>query len=420
MDPEGQPDHSAGELRRLRVAILALGLLAVAAKLLVAATTTGTDDLLFFETFARAIGKVGPVAVYHGSFPVRYNHPPLTGLLLGALDWLTRRGVPFRLAFRSLAIAADLGSTLLVFEVLARRVPARTAAVTAALVAVNPVMAIISAFHGNTDGLFVFLLLLAAWLLLDRDAPAAAGLALAAAAGIKPVPLLLVPVFAALLARRPAARRVRFGAAFAAATAALWAPALARELPAVRRNVLGYAGHQTDWGVVLLVRAARLPQATVAFLAGPGRWPLVVASVLPAALWAWRRPERGYAALALSLVSFLVLTPAWATQYLVWPVVFGHLWQRRWVLSYTAAATAVLGYTYTRWSGRFPWDWAHPRPADRATVLLGLVAWLVLVAWSLRGLRQAWRDARPRQASSVPAAPADPAAAGGLRGTVPR
>jgi hypothetical protein len=334
---------------------------------------------------------------------VNYNHPPLTGPLLGALDWLAHHGVPFRFAFRSVAVIADACSALLVFDALRRRGPVHTAAVTAGLVAVSPVLLAVSGFHGNTDGIFIFLTLLAAWLLLDRDAPLLAGLAFAAAGGIKLVPLILLPIFIAVLLRRRTGL-ARFGLAFAAATAALWIPVVMRELPAVRRNVLGYVGQPQDWGVVLVARAIGHPGRIIAFLTGPGRFLIIVASVLPAALWAWRRPERGYAAIGLALASFLVLAPAWAPQYMAWPVVFGYLWNRRVANAYSLVGAALLVYTYTRWSRGFPWDWAHPRPPDRAAVLLGVAAWLVLIVWVLIGLGHAWRQAAPRREAVSPVA----------------
>jgi hypothetical protein len=380
-----------GEAHRGWVVVVAVGLVAVAVKLVVAATTTGTDDVLFFRSFAKAIGQVGPVDVYGVRFLVRYNHPPLIGLMLGALDWLDGHGVVFRFALRSVPIMADFGSSLLVFDVLRRRGPVRTATVTAGLVAVNPILFIVSGFHGNIDSVFVFLTLLAAWLLLDRGVSALAGLAFATAGGVKLVPLILLPIFLALLRRRT--DLARFCGTFAAATVLLWTPAILRQLPAIRRNVVGYAGHQEDWGVVMIARVLGHPGRMVELLAGPGRYLLILASVGPAVLWAWRRPERGYAAIALALVSFLALIPAWAPQYLAWPVVFGYLWNRRMANTYSLAGACVLVYTYTRWSGGFPWDWAHPRALDRASVLLGVVAWLVLLAWMILGLRESLRAA---------------------------
>jgi hypothetical protein len=299
------------------------------------------------------------------------------------------------------AVIADACSALLVLDALRRRGSVRTAAVTAGLVAANPVLLCVSGFHGNTDGIFIFLTLLAAWLLLDRDAPLLAGLALAAAGGIKLVPLILLPIFLAVLLRRRAGL-AHFGIAFAAATAALWIPVVVRELPAVHRNVLGYAGQPVDWGVVLVARALGHPGRIVAFLAGPGRFLIILASVLPAALWAWRRPEQGYAAIGLALASFLVLAPAWAPQYLTWPVVFGYLWNRRVANTYSLVAASLLVSTYTHWSRGFPWDWARPQPLDRAGVLLGVAVWLVLIAWVLIGLGQARRQAAPRTEAVSP------------------
>ena len=79
-------------------------------------------------------------------------------------------GTPLDLLARVPASVADLGAALLVFEVL------RPAAPSAIPVAVSPVLFVASGLHGDPVGVAVALLLLAMYLLVDRDAPLVAGI----------------------------------------------------------------------------------------------------------------------------------------------------------------------------------------------------------------------------------------------------
>ena len=389
--------------------LLALAGVALAAKAVTAWTTTGTDDALFWRVFADTVRRVGPVEIYSEHLIVRYNHPPPIGWLLAGLNQLTDLGLPFRFLIRLPASLADVGTTFVVFELLRRRMSLRGAFAAAALVAVNPVLFAISGFHGNTDSVFVLFVLLAVWLLVDVHRPALAGLALAAALGVKLVPVVVGLALLAAAVRR--GRAVPFTAAAGAAVLASWLPAVLREYPAMRANVFGYNGQAGEWGVGAVLRGLGATGALDVF-AGPGRYVVVAVAALPAAYWAWRRPEDLPAAVGLSLVTFLTLSPAFGPQYLVWPLAAGTLLSPVVAAVYSVVAGTVLVVFYTQWSGGFPWDWAHPQRSTRSDLILLLGAWLVLVAWSVVGLRRL--AGAVRAPSGPPAEPtAEPTAAAG-------
>lgn len=375
---------AAVRLRRQRWALAVVALVALAAKALTAWWTTGTDDALFYETFARTVRRVGPVSIYSQHLIVRFNHPPPVGWLLVGLNHLTDLGLPFRFLLRLPACLADVGSAFLVFELLRRRARSGTAFAGAVLVAANPVLFVVSGFHGNTDPVFVCFVLLAVWLLVDRDRPVGAGLATAAALGVKLVPVVVVPALIAAAVRRR--RAGPFGAAAGAAVALSWLPATLREYSAMRANVFGYAGQVQDYGVVMLLRRFGAAHLVGSYL--DGRSVLVAAAALPAAVWAWRRPGDLPAAVGLALVIFLTLSPAYAPQYLAWPVAAGVLLAPVLAGIYSAVAGLLLMVLYTEWSHGLPWDWAHSRPATSVDRLLRLLLWLVLVGWSALGVRR--------------------------------
>jgi hypothetical protein len=113
-------------------------------------------------------------------------------------------GMPLDLLVRVPTSLADLGAAMLVFEILRTRRPLRLAARSAILVAVSPVPFVASGIHGDLLGVAVALLLLAMYLLVDRDAPLVAGITVAVASRIEPMVLLATPVAMAVVTARTA------------------------------------------------------------------------------------------------------------------------------------------------------------------------------------------------------------------------
>jgi hypothetical protein len=319
-------------------------------------------------------------------------------LLMVALATAAGGGTPLDLLARVPANLADLGSALLVFEVLRVRRPLQLAARSAILVAVSPVLLVASGFHGDRAGVAVALLLLAVHLLVDRDAPLVAGIALAVASRVEPTVLLAAPVAMAAAAAPgaggeqadPRARRsrlVHFGGALAGALFAAWVPALAwgwDSLASGRSRPPGPGGLGPGW-----VLAHSLEQGLAGWLLSSGRPLVLAAAVLPAVVWARRRPRRVYAAVGLLLLAPLALGPAWSPRDLVWPAVFGYLGDARWASIYAVAAGATLLWTSTWWGTGLPWDGGVPAGTvpDGAVAGLGLVTWVVLASWLVLGWR---------------------------------
>jgi Gpi18-like mannosyltransferase len=192
---------SPSQLGRCRGLLAALIIVTTTIKLVVAALTFGTQDVRRWMDFA-GVARAGPVGVYglhFGSshFRALYDHPPLIGYLLLVVNVATRHGLGFPLAIRLPAISADVVTPFLVLELLRKRRPLLESFAAAALVALSPVLFLVSGYHGNTDPVFVMFSLLGVYLLVDRRAPALAGLAVAIALGVKIVPVVIVPALLA-------------------------------------------------------------------------------------------------------------------------------------------------------------------------------------------------------------------------------
>jgi hypothetical protein len=322
-------------------------------------------------------------------------------LLVVALATAAGGGTPLDLLARVPASLADLGAALLVFEVLRSRRPLQLAARSAVLVAASPVLLVASGIHGDRAGVAVTLLLLAMYLLVDREAPLVAGIAIGIASRVEPTVLLAVPVAMAAAAGDggPAdaggrSRLVHFTGALAGALLAAWVPALAwgwDSLAGREGGGSGPGGLGPGW-----VLAPSPDQGLAGWLLGPGR-PLVLAlAMVPAVVWVRRRPGRAYAAAGLTLLAPLALGPAWSPRDLVWPAVFGYLGDARWASIYAAAAGATLLWTSTWWGTGVPWDGGvAPGTVPSGWVAgLSLATWLVLCSWLVLGWRTVLVEAR--------------------------
>ena len=319
-------------------------------------------------------------------------------LLTVALATAAGGGTPLDLLARVPASVADLGAALLVFEVLKTRRPLQLAARSAILVAVSPVLFVASGIHGDKVGVAVALLLAAVYLLVDRDAPLVAGIALAIASRVEPMALLAAPVALTAVAsgagaaedegqRARRSRLVHFGGALAGALFAAWVPSLAWGWDSLKGDPGGGSapgGLGPGW-----VLARSVDQGLAGWLLGSGRPLVLAAAVVPAVLWVRHRPRRVYAAVGLLLLAPLALAPAWSPRDLVWPAVFGYLGDARWASIYAVAAGATVAWASTWWGGGLPWAaGVAPGTVPDGTVAgLGLITWVVLASWLFLGWR---------------------------------
>jgi 4-amino-4-deoxy-L-arabinose transferase-like glycosyltransferase len=381
-------------VRRRRL-VLGLALLALGLKLLIAARTYGTNDIRHWTDFVNGVAERGPVGIYGITFERSfYNHPPVIGYFLQLVNFGRHHGVSIGFSIRSVASLADVGSALLVFELLRRRRSLREAGWAAAMVAVSPVLVVISGFHGNTDPIFVLFTLLALYLLADRDKPLAGGLSMGIAIGIKVVPVVAVPALLVLAFTKGRRSLLRFEAGFVVAVAVTWLPALIAHGRAVKEHVLGYAGSGiSQWGLIQIGHWFDDP-GWADFLTGPGRFPVVLLCALVPAALVWRRPAMAVEAVGLSLVSFLFLSPAFGCQYLVWATAAAYLLDFGWATVYNLGAGLVLFKIYTRWAHGFPWNHADYWGLVGIELIGALLLWGCLGVLAALGVRRIVRGER--------------------------
>ena len=146
----GRLAQQPGNAERWRLVVLGAALLTTVVKLVIAASTFGTTDVLLWRDFAQSVRENGPVGIYGHQFLLVYNHAPLSGRLLVAINWLTVHGFGgFPTLIRVPASVADVATTVLVFELVRLYRSVGQAGIAAVLVAVSPMLIIVSGFHGS-------------------------------------------------------------------------------------------------------------------------------------------------------------------------------------------------------------------------------------------------------------------------------
>ena len=367
---------------RGRSVVLAASGVALVFKVLLAFRTYGTSDVGRWQVFAAGVRSAGPVGVYGLNWSdLLYNHPPVIGYFLELVNGVGHWGIGVGAAIRVVASCADVISAVVVFELLRRRGPVPVAIVSGVLVGVSPVLFLVSGYHGNTDTIFTMLTILSLWLLADRDRPALAGAAMALALGVKIVPVVAVPALLVYAATRGKRTLVRFAAAGAVVFALFWGPALALQGKNVLAHVVFYTGSDLrQWGLPQIGHWFGDP-AWATFMAGPGRFLVLVLCCAVPAIFVWRNPDLLAPVIGLSLSAFLLLSPAFGVQYAAWPAAASYLIGLTAATLYNLTAGIMLFVIYDRWSGGLPWTHAvtHASKFLDREVALGIVAWCALL-----------------------------------------
>ena len=358
---------------RLFWLLIALGF---GVRLLLIVTSIGTTDVILNLVWADLARKFGIAGAYaHNGL---LNHPPLSLAIMHGEDLLARLlGLNYTDVYRFVQVLADALTTFVLYR-LGGRWPAL-------FFALSPAAAFVSGFHCNTDATMIALTITAAWLVVRPDRRAAvAGLVLGLAVGIKIVPLLLVPFFLLVLARKEIAP---FLAAFAATCFVIFVPAAVIGGPDVLRNIFGYSGLVRFWGFLLI-----WPKYTAI-----GKF-VVIAVIAGIAVVAARVRDDGASLLAAcgaALLGILFVAPGFGVQYLDWPLPFlPFALGRRSAVAMNAMFSILLFVTYTVWNGGWPWwfaDIAEPRRYDWLPGTCGVAVWIgcgLAAVSAIRRIRQ--------------------------------
>ena len=394
--------HLAGSSRGVPRYLAAVAAAAFALKIAIALCTYGSTDALIYEADLTKIRQQGAVALYRDGITTRwcgqpgqracppFIHPPFIVHALqgwGVLADLS--GLPLRFWLRFTSAVADVGSLVLLLRLLSARRHDPQTEIALALFAASPIALLISGFHGNTDPILVFFLLLSIYLVEGRRSAWLAGVALGMAVNVKILPVLLLP--AVLLALPGARRRISFCVGAAAVVLVGSLPTLVAAPELIITRVMGYGSQSGPWGLAL-VAMVLLQNPHLAWLhdlhARYGK--LTALGLVLGSSW-WPRSQPFQSALFIRagflLFLFLSLTPGFGVQYLAWLVPWVVALGVRTTATYYLAGAVFLFAYYTAAAGGFPWNLANSLerfPWTPVVLGLGLICWMVICVITLR------------------------------------
>jgi len=345
------------------VKLLCAGGIAFLLKLLLAASTVGTNDARTWEQNLTTLRTSGFAELYRSGVQYRstagallprqaFIHPPAVLhvlRILGNRFWL-----------RAACALADAGTLALLWCMFRGR--ARLL-----IIALSPISILISGFHGNTDSIMMFFLV-AAVFFAERGNATRAGAAFGLACSVKLIPLIFAP---AILLCLPGLRpRLKWLAASLAVWLALSLPYLAQEPMLILRSMLGYSGATGLWGFSLISGRTYDPAA---------KWiALLAASCVPLLT-----KRRLFEQCGLIAFLFLLLSPGFGLQYLAWTVPWTVVLHRPMMIAHHtivgAAALAIYAAASQNTSAGVYADLLNPAHFP-VLILMGIVCWLTIGA----------------------------------------
>lgn len=338
------------------ISITATTLAALLLKLLLAVKTYGTNDVYRYEAFMAASRYLG-VLIYR-ALP-DFNHPPSMIHFLGIIGRLSRMsGLPFPFWLRLPGILADAGSVLVVWKILGPRVQELSIRWSLLLFAAAPPLIVISGFHGNTDSVMIFFLLLSVYWNEKGNHIWLAGAMFGLSMCFKITPVIVAPAMYFYL--RDMKQRVAFFGAAGGILLVAWSPYLFQDPIFILRQIFGYRSLYGHWGLSYFSSrlANRFP--ALGWVNDAFQFAGSYALLGGIAIFSWwmnrRKPRpRLYSQVGIVFLLFLSLTNGFGVQYLAWLV--------PWVVGlgalpaaiYFAASGVFLFLVYNYWSQGIPW-----------------------------------------------------------------
>ena len=289
----------------------------------------GCNDIRTWRWFGKLVSLgLGDAYVKDGML----NHPPLTALWSAFVSHHVK-GCPWTFAqlFKVPPLLADLGTGFLLFSSWRARglTTLGLRAFAGYALAVSPML--ISSYHGNTDSIYFFFVILACYLMEAKHAPFWAGIALSAALNVKVIPILFaLPLASRCRDLKSFAKYALGGVLGMLPYAIAYATFTVDQRDAFIRNIFGYSSLPDNWGIELVVRslvaitkrpfpglAVEIREAGGWYL-GAGGKVLVSASVL-FALWhlgPGRRRFNAYELCALTFLGFMIFASGFGVQYM--------------------------------------------------------------------------------------------------------
>lgn len=379
--------------------IIYASMVALLAKLFLAWFSSGTQDVLTYKVFSNDILQGGgPLRggwyLYHRPYMISlaFNYSPAMLYFTWFVRFLSDTiHLPFNFCLRLPSILADIGTTIVLWNWLkircnlAQNQPFATnfphiTPLSLLFYALSPVAILISGFHGNTDSILIFFVLLSVWL-FERGAPIwMVGVAFGMSLNFKVASLIFLPLF--LLNLKGFRPRIEYSISVIATFVLCGMPYLAQDPDFILRRIFGYSGQYGGWGISLLLRivaeATGIETPNYFFLRF-GKIALI-AALLCSAIWLnslKRKPDLLWQCGFIALI-FFVFTPSFGNQYLAWLapliVVFGASSS----VIFSASAGLYLALNYGLIWRLMALNLPAPPPIYAAMLDIKIIAWFLI------------------------------------------
>jgi hypothetical protein len=259
----------------------------------------------------------------------------------------------------------------------------------AMLCCLNPVNFFISDFHGNTDPIFICLVLWSVYL-FEQKKIVYTGIVYGLSLCIKIVPVILFPVYLAHIRNRK--DKISFIIGMLIIPSVVFIPYLINDYHSIIKNVFQYGSLHGIWGIGHLLKfvveneniysgVRKMSYYFYNFHVAYGT--LLYFSTLLTLLIS-RRSEnhvRFVEDIFLAFGLFLVMTPGFGIQYLSWFSFFAIIVFYRLGFIYTCCGGLFLYRVYTYWSGGFPMNYANSNQVGQWVgfeKVLDIILWLIM------------------------------------------
>jgi Gpi18-like mannosyltransferase len=327
-----------------------------------ASTTYGTNDTGLFQLYGQALYEAGLEETYKAS--QHFNHTPALSIVLVGLYWLSKTfGWSFPLLLRLPGIAADVVTSLVLWRLVSKQMPAHLSPVWLCLFALNPVSFMVSGYHGNFDSVIAMFVFLAAYYSF-RERIDLSSLFFALAVHVKVAPLILAPAFFFFWYGR--GKGLRFLVATTCLLLSLWTVPLIQYPALLLQRVFGYGSYWGIWGITYWLRETGYPAFYLVSFYGLNAIQNAIMTFLKIVVaagilvLAWKRARLGpasiFATLSYSFAIFFTFAPGVLLHYLAWPSCLTLLHARKWYLVLLTASSVFLFRCYTVINNGLPWD----------------------------------------------------------------
>lgn len=358
--------------------------LVLLAKLTLSFFVYGTNDVTYWLRFTDIIHKYGSVKLY--AMDKVFNHPPLLAWILPIIDSISKlTNLSFPFIFRLMPIFADFLCVFVIWKLLNNYKPKLRMQICV-LAALNPINFFVSGFHGNTDPIFSFLIILSIYC-ADRNKTFISGMIYGFSMCFKIVPVMLFPAF--FFSFKNGKEKIHFVIATSLIPFFVFFPYLLADFKSVSSNIFGWGGLPGIWGIGHLLRSIfsdeLLDLNTRKFFYNLFKLHILIFKpvfiIFLVTFFYYlskKKPINRLESAFLTFAIFFSCTPGFGVQYLSYISTLSIILSPVLSSIYTFTGGIFLYRVYTFWSGGFPLNNAN---SDKVGQWKGFDETLDIILW---------------------------------------